>query len=422
MGDGMRWIGMGLTALALLSIPPAAVAQDSDPFQPVRDSLQAHVERGSLPGAVHLVMRGDDLLELTAVGFDDVESGTPVHRRSIFRLASATKIWVSVGLMTLVEEGRVVLDAPVSRYLPEFGELTVLARDGAPVPTTRQLTVEDLLRHSGGMGYGYEEPYQSALAEAGLLEPVHPLGMDWSHPWSLAEWAGRLADVPLEGEPGVRFSYGLHHDVVGALIERVTGQSLGDFMAERVFEPLGLRDTGFSVPEDRLGDLTSFYNSTEGGLERMETGEESPFRSPPRAASGGGGWDQIGNGGMVSSAPDFARLLQMIMLGGTLDGVTILSEESVALLRSNRLEATGNPDSFWPGAGFSFGFAYLYDAERFPDGGNVGKMWWAGSTNVYFWMDPAEDLVGVFMTHVLPFGYLGVMDTVERLTYEAIGR
>jgi CubicO group peptidase (beta-lactamase class C family) len=391
----MKPIGMGLTTLALLYVPPAAAAQDSDPFEPLRDSLQAHVEQGSLPGAVHLVMRGDEVLELMTVGYDDVESSTPVHRRSIFRLASATKIWVSVGLMTLVEEGRVALDAPVSRYLPDFGELSVLSE---------------------------EEPYQSALADAGLLEPVHPLGMDWSHPWSLAEWAGRLADVPLEGEPGVRFSYGLHHDVAGALIERVTGQSLGELMAERVFEPLGLRDTGFQVPEARLGDLTSFYNYEEGRLQRMETGEESPFRTPPRAASGGGGWDQIGNGGMVSSAPDFARLLRMIMQGGTVDGVTILSEESVAVLRSNRLEATGNPDSFWPGAGFSFGFAYLYDAERFPDGGNVGKMWWAGSTNVYFWMDPAADLVGVFMTHVLPFGHLGVMDTVERLTYEAIGR
>jgi CubicO group peptidase (beta-lactamase class C family) len=408
----MRPIGKGLTALALLCVPLEAVAQDSDPFQPLRDSLLAHVDQGSLPGAVHLVMRGDEVLEHITVGYDDVESSTPVHRRSIFRLASATKIWVSVGLMTLVEEGRVALDAPVFRYLPEFGELSVLSEEGPPVPATRPLTVEDLLRHSGGMGYGYEEPYQSALADAGLLEPVHPLGMDWSHPWSLAEW----------GDPGVRFSYGLHHDVVGALIERVTGQSLGEFMAERVFEPLGLRDTGFQVPEARLGDLTSFYNYEEGRLQRMETGEESPFRTPPRAASGGGGWDQIGNGGMVSSAPDFARLLRMIMQGGTVDGVTILSEESVAVLRSNRLEATGNPDSFWPGAGFSFGFAYLYDAERFPDGGNVGKMWWAGSTNVYFWMDPAADLVGVFMTHVLPFGHLGVMDTVERLTYEAIGR
>lgn len=418
----MKPIGRGLTALALLCVPRAVVAQDLDPFQPLRDSLQAYVEQGSLPGAVHLVMRGDDVLELSVVGYDDVESRTPVRGSSIFRLASATKIWVSVAFMTLVEEGRVILDAPVSQYLPEFGELTVHAPSGKPRPATRELTVEDLLRHSGGMGYGYEEPYRSALAEAGLLEPVHPLGMDWSHPWSLAEWSERLAGVPLEGEPGVRFSYGLHHDVVGALIERVTGQSLGDFMSERVFDPLGLRDTGFSMPEARLGDLTSFYNYTEDGLQRMETGEESPFRSPPRAASGGGGWDQIGNGGIASSAPDFARLLRMIMRGGILDDVRILSEESVALLRSNRLEATGNPDSFWPGAGFSFGFAYLYDPDRFPDGGNAGKMWWAGSTNVYFWMDPAEDLVGVFMTHVLPFGHLGVMDTVERLTYEAIGR
>ena len=112
----------------------------------------------------------------------------------------------------------------------------------------------------------------------------------------------------------------------------------------------------------------------------------------------------------------------MILNGGTLDGVRVPTEESVDLLRSNRLEATGNPDSFWPGAGFSLGFAYLYDPERFPGGGNVGRMWWAGSTNVYFWMDPAEDLIGVFMTHVLPFGHLGVTDMAERLTYQAIGR
>ena len=178
------------------------------------------------------------------------------------------------------------------------------------------------------------------------------------------------------------------------VVERISGQRLDDFVSERLLVPLGLDDSGFSVAPDRTGDLTSFYSFEDDALVRVETGTESPFLEPPPAPSGGGGWDQLGNGGMTSSAPDFSRLLRMLLQGGELDGVRVLREETVGLLMQNHLEGVGDATSYWPGAGFSFGLAHLFDPASFPDGGNAGKMWWAGSTNVYFWIDPMVEWLG----------------------------
>jgi CubicO group peptidase (beta-lactamase class C family) len=363
---------------------------------------------------------GGEILDVTAIGHDDLEDGVPLEARSIFRLASATKIFVSVAFMTLVEEGLVSLDDPVSQHLPGFRPTHVFDAAGSPVPGAGTMTILDLLRHTGGLGYGYTESYRAALVAAHLMETGVHFGETWEHPWSLEEWALRLAEVPLEAQPGTSFSYGLTHDLLGAVIQSVSGQRLDDFVRDRVLLPLGLEDTGFAVAPEDLARLTSFYNLEEGRLVRVERGEESPFREPPFAPSGGGGWDQVGNGGMVSSAPDFARLLLMLRNGGEMDGVRILRRETVDTMLRNHLAGIGTGDSYWEGVGFGMGFAYVYDDTRFSGLGSNGKIWWAGSTNVLFWMDPGEDIIGVFMTHTLPFGHRGVMDLAEQMTYDAI--
>ncbi len=416
-------LGFGAAAVDVRRLPSGdqATAGLSAPgLRALHDSLQRLVDKNVIAGAVHLVARAGRVVDVSAIGYADLESKTAVRRNSIFRLASATKIWVSAAFLTLVDEGRIGLDDPIQRYLPEFATMRVFG-DGASVrAAARSISVRDLLRHTAGMGYGYTDPYQAALVANGLMVVGGRFRRDWTHPWTLAEWTRRLAAIPLEAEPGTVFSYGLTHDVLGRLIEAVTGQRLDAFVRERLLEPLALHDTGFELNAEQVGRLTSFYIVEEGRLNRIETGAESPFGAPPRAPSGGGGWDEPGNGGLVTTVDDFARFLQMLRNGGELDGVRVLRRETVAVMLSNQLAGIGSGDSFWPGVGFGFGHAVLYDAQRYDGLGGAGKIWWAGSTNVYFWMDPSVELIGVFMTHLIPFGHADVMGRVERWTYEAL--
>ena len=253
-------------------------------------SLQAHVDRDELPGARLLVVREGAVVGDVLVGYSDLESRTPLTDRSIFRLASATKVFVSVAFLTLVDEGRIQISDPVSRYLPEFAEMAVFDGEGTSRPASNPLTVLDLLRHTGGMGYGYEEPYRTALVDAGLLQTGVRFDMDWSHPWSLSDWGARLAEIPLEAEPGKVFSYGLHHDVLGLIIERISGQRLDDFVSERLLAPLGLGDSGFSVRADQVSALTSFYSFENDALVRVEGERRAPSspRPGPRPGAAGG--------------------------------------------------------------------------------------------------------------------------------------
>lgn len=422
----VRRIRFPLILLALVSAcgPAPESVPDVDLGQ-VRDSLQAIVSRGGLPGALLLVGVGDAPVQTVTAGFSDVESRRPLTDSSIFRLASTTKIWATVTLMTLVEDGQLDLGDPISRYIPEFGNADFFSPEGARVPAPREATILDLLRHTGGMGYSVpgfsaDGPYRAALMEAGLLRTGGPFAIDWTHPWNLSEWAARLAAIPREAAPGTSFSYGFDHDVLGLVMERATGQSLDRLIADRVLDPLDLEDTGFMVAPERRQDLVSFYSSVEGRLELVETGPNSPFTQLPIAPSAGGGWDVLGNGGMVSSARDFARLLRMLLQGGEVDGVRILRRESVADLMRNHLDGVGNGDSYRPGLGFSFGFAYVREASRYDGEGHTGKIWWFGSTNVLFWLDPDLDFIGVFMANATPMD-LAMMQGIEELAYAAVG-
>ena len=428
----LRGAGSLVVALAFGVVVRVAEAQRLPQADPERagfstaalgalhDTLQQLVADGTIPGAAFLIARGGRIVDVTTVGYADRETRTAVQRNSIFRLASATKIWVSAAVLTLVDDGRIGLDDSLGRYLPEFASMRVYSDSGSTRPAGRAITVRDLLRHTAGTGYGYADPYQAALIERGLMTVGGRFARDWSHPWTLAEWTRRLAAIPLENEPGTAFGYGLSHDILGRVVEAVSGQRLDEFVKRRILDPLGLRDTGFSVDTASRGRLTSFYIVENGRLVRTETGLESPFRDAPRAPSGGGGWDQLGNGGMVTTVDDFARFLLMLLNRGELNRVRILSRAAVAEMLTNQLSGIGSGDSYWPGAGFGYGYAVLYDDVKYDGPGRTGKIWWAGSTNVYFWMDRELELIGVFMTHLVPFGHADVMGRVERLTYGAI--
>jgi len=384
----------------------------------LHNRLQTYVDKGQLPGAVLLVARHGKVVSLRVFGSLDIESRAAMRPDAIFRLASATKIVTSVALLTLHEEGRFSLRDSVADYLPELARPAVVDASGATAPAKRPLRIRDLLRHTSGYGYGFDGAQQMAYRKVGIMQPGPAL--DWSHDLTLSEWAARLATVPLADEPGTRFDYGFGSDLAGLLIERVTGLPLDRAIAERVLEPLKMVDTGFVVPDHKIDRLASIYRIEEGKVEALDRADRSPLRRRPKAPSGGGGWDNLGNGGLVSTAPDFCRLLQMILNGGRLDGIRVLAPKTVELMLENQLADLERPDSLWPGVGFGFGYAVLYDQGKFGEIGSPGAMWWAGSTNVHYWIDPREDLIGVLMVQVQPFPYLNVMGEARNLTWQAI--
>lgn len=382
--------------------------------------LRTWTGEGELPGAAIFAMQGQTVLDDSYFGYKDVEKSLVIDNNSLFRLASATKIFTSVVFLTLVDQVQVSLIDPVSKYLPEYQSLKIFTDTGSTSPAKNMLTIEDLLRHSNGFAYGDNKPYQSALNAAGLLDVSKKLGLDWRHTLSLREWARRLSTVPMEFEAGTNVIYGLGHDIIAAVIEVITGISAEQFFRESLTEPLNLGSTFFTVPEDRKDDLTNFYSIRKGELTCLEQASTSPFLRNPTSVSGGGGWDMLGNGGLVSNTHDFSRLLRMILNGGSLDDVQILKPATAKLLTQNRTAGIGK---ILPNNGYSYGFAshnsLLEADQRKTFGGySPNKMWWGGSTNTHFWFDPKLDFHGIFLTHTFPFRHLDAAETVDRAYYQ----
>lgn len=400
-------------------MPPGICASGVDRahLERLHAVLQESVGRGELPGAVLLIAHRGKIVSLRAFGLSDIETKRAMKPDSIFRMASATKILTSVALLRLYEQGRFGLRDAVSIYLPEFKNLTVQSGT-ALAPAKRTLTIRDLLRHTSGYGYGYEDPQQTAYRKAGILHPGEEL--NWSHNLTLAEWVAKLATVPLADEPGTKFDYGFSSDIIGYLIERLSGQPLDRFMEEQIFRLLQMNDTGFMVPVDKLDRLTSIYEIENGKARALDPASNSALRQRPRAFSGGGGWDNLGNNGLVSSAPDMFRFLQMLLNQGKLDGTSIISRKTVELMWQNQLSDLDVQDSMWPGVGFGFGYAFLYDSGKYGGVDSPGTIWWAGSTNVHYWVDPREQLIGVLMLQVRPFPYLDLMGKIRHLSFLAL--
>jgi CubicO group peptidase (beta-lactamase class C family) len=413
---------------ALLSLAGAALIATQAParggsgfsherLERVNAFVQGHVDSRQLPGAVLLLARGGEVAVLKAFGSANLQDGQPMRTDSLFRLASASKIVTTVALLSLYEEGRFALGDPVSKYIPEFARLGVRLADGSVRPASRPLTIRDLLRHTTGYGYGSEPRQRESYWRAGLM----PNGTDddWSHELSLAAWASALAAVPLDSEPGARFEYGLGHDLAGALIERIAGEPLDEFMRSRIFQPLKMHDTGFTVPPSHAPRLTSLHRVVGDSFEIVDEGRTSRFLRRPDALSGGGGWDMAGYGGLVTSASDFFRFLQMLLDRGALGGTRVLSRQSVEMMFSNQLQGLEVPERT-PGVGFGFGYAIVVDAVRYGEVGAPGLMWWAGSANTRYWLDPGTQTIGLYLTQVLPFPYLDLMGAVMRLGIQAV--
>jgi len=388
---------------------PEAVGLSTERLGRITAVMRDAVRDKHAAGTVTLVMRDGQVAYFEAAGAQDAERGTAMKTDSIFRIASMTKAVVSVGIMMLVEEGRLSLADPVAKFIPAFAKTTVLAEQHgrvAVVPATRLITIRDLLTHTAGISYG-----------AGALEPYYsPAGFtawyfaDRAQP--MTTWIDTLATLPFESQPGERWVYGYNTDVLGNFIERITGQTLAAFITARITTPLKMVDTSFFLPADKASRLAAVYAVGEDGtITRAPEGTfgQGMYTSGPRVAFSGGA-------GLLSTAQDYARFMQMLLNGGELEGVRLLSPTTVTLMTSNHVGALYLNGTL----GWGLGFEVVEQVGRAPRYGAAGEFSWSGAYHTTYWADPAEKLVVVFMTQLLPAGTVDLRYRIRTLVNQAI--
>jgi CubicO group peptidase (beta-lactamase class C family) len=411
------WVGVLLSAAAQAATletggRPEDVGLSAERLERLTAALEDYVEEGQLAGSVTLIARRGKIAYLEAVGRRDRESRAPMRTDSIFRIASQTKAIVSVGALVLAEEGKLLLTDPVSKYLPEFRETTVAVPTQGDqyevVAAQRPITIRDLLTHTSGFAYGTGVG-GDRWAAAGVQGWYFA---DRDEP--IRESVKRIAALPAQAHPGERWIYGYNTDILGALIEVVAAQPLDEFLAERIFAPLAMADTHFYLPRDKRDRLATVYSAGANGLERAPdaggiTGSQGAYIDGPRKSFSGGA-------GLLSTATDYARFLQMLLNGGELDGRRILSRKTVELMTVSHLGAI----AFNAGQGFGLGVSVLEDVGARGTPGSAGEFGWGGAYHTTYWVDPREELVVVHLTQLLPAAGVDDQAKVRALVYQAI--
>lgn len=393
---------------------PESVGMDPDRLERLTPFLQSYVEDDRIAGSVlHVVRRGKAVYH-RAFGRLDVEKSKPMTEDAIFRIASQTKAILSVGIMMLQEEGRLLIGDPVGAYLPEFLKTTVAVPSGdggyIVVPADRPITIRDLLTHTAGVGYG-EGPAADLWEEAGIQGWYFA---DRDEP--IREVVRRMAALPFDAQPGEAFVYGYSTDILGAVIEVVSGMPLDRFLTERILEPLGMNDTHFFLPPSKAGRLAVVYSSAEDGpivrapIPGRMVGQGAYVEGPRMCLSGGAG--------LLSTARDYARFLQMLLAGGRLGDVRLLAPSTVELMTVDHLDDVPFPAH--EGMGFGLGFSIVEDLGRFGEPGTVGSFGWGGAYHSTYWVDPGEDLIVVYLTQLIPARDIDDKRKLRALVYQAI--
>jgi CubicO group peptidase (beta-lactamase class C family) len=409
-------------AQGLPASSPEAVGMSGERLERLTETLQGYVDDGRLAGAAALVARRGKVVYSEGVGFRDREANAAMTDDVIFRIASQTKAPISVGVLMLQEEGRLLIGDPVGKYLPEYLETTVAEPDGnggyRVVAAQRPITIRDLLTHTAGIGYGVG-PASDAWEDAGIV------GWYFGHrDEPIRETMKRLADLPFDAQPGAAFVYGYNTDILGALIERVSGQPLDVFMRERILDPLGMVDTHFYLPPAKAARLAAVYSATAGGIERAPDAGHEADRDPFGAAIGQGAYVEgprasfSGGAGYVSTVADYSRFLQMMANGGELEGARILSPKTVELMTTDHLG--GLPFPFGVGQGFGLGFFVVHDPAASGLPTSVGEYGWYGAYHSAYWVDPEEELIVVYLTQLIPAGDIDDQAKVRALVYQAM--
>ncbi|MGF1457060.1 MAG: serine hydrolase domain-containing protein [Alphaproteobacteria bacterium] len=399
------------TAAKTAQAQPAAAAtvEDETPVIPaIAEWAEGYVTSGKLAGLVTLVAQGGEVTHLSSHGVQNLQTRVPMTQDTLFRIYSMTKPITSVGIMMLVEEGKIALDDPVAKYLPAFKGAKVFkaVKEDGTVETEKQkraFTVRDLMRHTAGMTYGIfgNHPVDKLYREAGLLDPRD----------DNEAFLKKLATLPLMKQPGTDWHYSVSVDVQGRLIEVISGKTLGAFFQERIFDPLDMDDTGFFTPTEDLYRLATVYSpkEDEDGIVYNEQVNAAGIKLKGFKFMSGGG-------GLVSTAHDYLKFSQMMLNGGELNGVRLLKQETVDDMRRNHLPEDQLPYSQRaPGHGFGLGFAVTMEPQNAHQ--NKGRYFWGGAASTVFWIDPEDDTVAILMTQMNPSSTYPLREEFEKVVH-----
>jgi CubicO group peptidase (beta-lactamase class C family) len=416
--------------------PPPATPESAGMSKAALDRLEQrlklrYIDSGRFPGTQLLIYRRGKIVHSTVQGFADVERKVPVKDDTIYRIYSMTKPITSVAFMMLVEEGRVAIDEPVHKYIPEWKDLGVFQAGTAPPfltkPPSRPMLIVDLLRQTSGLTYGFQQRsnVDAAYREMKIGE-VEKAG-------TLQSMIDGLAKMPLEFSPGEAWNYSVSTDVIGYLIGKISGKPFERFLKERIFEPLDMNDTDFFVPAGKAHRLAACYSADpqggmtfhaadrKGGLTLQDDPTKSSFLSPPSFISGGGG--------LCSTAADYLTFSRALLNGGELGGVRLIGPKTLALMTSNHLPGGLDlpamsrslfSEATYDGIGFGLGFAVTMDPAQTLIAGSPGEFSWGGAATTSFFIDPAEELITIFMTQVIPSTAYPLRRELRTMVYAAI--
>lgn len=391
---------------------PEDVGFDPAKLAEISNVMKNLVDSGQVAGLTTIVARRGKVAFFESTGKADVATERPMARDTIVRIYSMSKPVTSVAIMMLVEEGRLALDDPLAKHLPEFENIQVLRDESAETPefapADRQPTIRDLLRHTAGFTYGFfsRTPIDRRYFLSELL-------INYDRP--LSDLVSRLGEIPLLYQPGTRFHYSIASDVLGRVVEVASDKSFDEFLSERVFKPLDMRDTGFFVPEEKHDRFAANYTTKLGRLVEQEAAQGSPFQKRRVLLSGGGG--------LVSTARDYLRFCQMMLNHGELDGQRLLSQQSVAEMTRNQLSGAQYPISIGgfrrPGVGFGLGFSVINEQIPFASFVPVGEYGWGGAASTHFWISPKHETAVVILSQYMPFS-LRLEAAIKPIVYGAM--
>ena len=409
-GAGFAPLGHG----PLANDAPHGISQTR--LQVLDATMRKYIDDGKLAGAVLMIHQDGREVFHGAYGWRDREAGDRMAEDDIFRIASQTKALTSTAIMMLAEEGKLVIDDPLGKFLPEWSSTTVAVANTKGgydvVPAKRPITIRDLLSHTAGISYG-TGPGEKAWKDAGVYGWYFA---DKSVP--VADVVAKMPKLPMAAQPGEQWVYGYNTDILGVVVEKLSGQSLDVFLKERLIDPLGMVDTAFCLPPAKLDRLAVVYAAKNGKAERAPSpgglegvshvGQGSYATGPCKAFAGGAG--------LLSTAHDYSRFLEMLRQGGVADGKRYLSRKTVELMTNDTLVSA----TYQPGQGFSLGFRVMLDPSKAGQPGSPGDYGWGGAYHSTYWVDPKEGLTVVYMTQIIPAGGLEDQSKIRSLIYSAL--
>lgn len=390
-------------------VNPSAVGVDPARLDLIAPAMQRYCDEGLTSGIITLAARHGKIFHTGHWGLQNIETNTPMAFDSILRFYSMTKPIVSVALMMLHEEGKFHLDDPISKYIPEFENVVVMHADGSR-ERANPISIWHVLTHTSGMTYGWgrEHPAEALYRDADLFNPDI----------SLKQMIERIAQLPLIFQPGAKWNYSVATDVAGYLVQVISGISLGDYLQTHLFDPLGMVDTSFEIPDEKLHRLATLYGSLQPGdpyMKVLDAPETSRYRPPVTNHRGGGG--------LLSTASDYIKFAQLVADGGSFEGRRYLGRKTVELMTMNHLPDHMFPLSIsspFPGYGFGLGFTQVTNVPDTRILGSLGNHGWSGAADTHFWIDPVEKMIGMVLLQYMPSQTIKARDDFNNLLYQAL--